>query len=77
MSEEEFEVRGQHEEALEGGESEGDSFSGKIAVATAILATMGAFFSYQAGSTQNEAAVLKNYAAIKNTAFLAKVSLDT
>lgn len=67
MSEEEFEVRGPHEEALEGGESEGASFSSKIAVATAILATVGAFFSYQAGSTQNEAAMFKNDAAIKKT----------
>ena len=67
MSEEEFEVRGPHEEVLEGGESEGNSFSSKIAVATAILATVGAFFSYQAGSTQNEAAMFKNDAAIKKT----------
>ena len=67
MSEEEFEVRGPHEEVLEGGESEGDSFSSRIAVATAILATVGAFFSYQAGSTQNEAAMFKNDAAIKKT----------
>ena len=67
MSEEEFEVRGPHEDALEGGESEGDSFSSRIAVATAILATVGAFFSYQAGSTQNEAAMFKNDAAIKKT----------
>ena len=52
MSEEEFEVRGPHEEILEGGGKEGDSFSSRIAVATAILATIGAFFSYQAGSTQ-------------------------
>ena len=67
MSEEEFEVRGPHEEVLEGGEIEGDSFSSRIAVATAILATVGAFFSYQAGSTQNEAAMFKNDAAIKKT----------
>ena len=45
MSEEEFEVRGPHEEVLEGGESEGDSFSSRVAVATAVLATVGAFFS--------------------------------
>ena len=67
MSEEEFEVRGPHEEVLEGGESEGDLFSSRVAVATAILATVGAFFSYQAGSTQNEAAMFKNDAAIKKT----------
>ncbi len=67
MSEEEFEVRGPHEGALEGEASEWDTFSSKIAVATAILATLGAFFSYQAGSTQNEAAMFKNDAAIKKT----------
>ena len=65
MSEEEFEVRGPHDEEFE--RSYRDSFSGKIAVMTAILATVGAFFSYQAGSTQNEAAMFKNDAAIKKT----------
>jgi len=67
MSEEEFEVRGPHESALEGEASEWDAFSSKIAVSTAVLATLGAFFSYQAGSTQNEAAMFKNDAAIKKT----------
>jgi len=67
MSEEEFEVRGPHEGALEGEAGEWDAFSSKIAVTTAILATLGAFFSYQAGSTQNEAAMFKNDAAIKKT----------
>ena len=67
MSEEEFEVRGSHEAVLEGEAGEWDAVSSKIAVATAILATVGAFFSYQAGSTQNEAAMFKNDAAIKKT----------
>lgn len=65
MSDEEFEVRGPHDEELE--HTGGDSFSSKIAVMTAVLATAGAFFSYQAGSTQNEAAMFKNDAAIKKT----------
>ena len=65
MSEDEFEVRGSYEAVLENETSEWDVFSSKIAVATAILATLGALFSYQAGSTQNEAAMLKNDAAIK------------
>jgi hypothetical protein len=68
MSEDEFEVRGPHELALEGEASEWDAFSSKIAVTTAILATLGALFSYQAGSTQNEAAMLKNDSAIRKTA---------
>lgn len=67
MSDEEFEVRGPHDEALEHASEHGDSFSGRIAVMTAVLATVGAFFSYQAGSTQNEAAMFKNDAAIKKT----------
>jgi len=67
MSDEEFEVRGPHDEHLEHAAEHGDSFSGKIAVMTAVLATVGAFFSYQAGSTQNEAAMFKNDAAIKKT----------
>lgn len=65
MCEEEFEVRGPHESVLEEKVSEWDVFSSKIAVATAILATLGALFGYQAGSTQNEAAMFKNDAAIK------------
>ncbi len=34
---------------------------------TAILATVGALFGYQAGNTQNDAALFKNNAAIKKT----------
>lgn len=64
---EEFEVHGPHDHALEHVAHGEDSFSGKIAVTTAILATVGALFSYQVGSTQNEAAMYKNDAAIKKT----------
>lgn len=64
---EEFEVYGPHDHALEHAAHGEDSFSGKIAVTTAILATVGALFSYQVGSTQNEAAMYKNDAAIKKT----------
>ncbi len=67
MSEEEFEVHGPHDHELEHAAHGKDSFSSNIAVMTAILATLGAFFSYQAGSTQNEAAMFKNNAAIKKT----------
>jgi hypothetical protein len=75
---EEFEVRGPHEEALEhGGHGHGhaaghaaaspDSFSGRIAVMTAVLATIGAVFSYQGGSTEGLALFYKNEAAIRKT----------
>jgi hypothetical protein len=68
---EEFEVGGPHEEALEHAahhahESK-DNFSGNIAVLTAILATLGALVSYEAGNTQATAALYKNDEAIKKT----------
>jgi ribosomal protein L9 len=66
MAEEGFEVRGPHEDVLEEG-GHGDKFSGRIAVMTAILATLGAMFGYEGGATQNEAALLKNDASITKT----------
>lgn len=65
---EEFEVRGVHEDHMdEAAEREPRGMAGRLAVITAILATMGAMFSYMAGSTQAEAALLKNDAAIRKT----------
>lgn len=68
---EEFEVRGPHEELADKvGESayeKGDTFASRLAVITALLATIGALFSYQVGATQNEAAMDKNNAAMKKT----------
>ncbi|MGN6234141.1 MAG: DUF4337 domain-containing protein [Trinickia sp.] len=79
---EEFEVRGPHEEALEHaghghghGHADGhaprgvplDPFAGRIAVMTAVLATIGAVFSYQGGSTEGLALFYKNEAAIRKT----------
>jgi hypothetical protein len=65
---EEFEVRGAHEDLLdEAAEREPKGMAGQLAVMTAILATVGAMFSYMAGATQAEAALLKNDAAIKKT----------
>lgn len=69
---EEFEVRGPHEEAVEGaghGAHHGtqDSFAGRVAVMTAVLATIGAVFSYQGGSTEGLALFYKNEAAIRKT----------
>ncbi len=68
---EEFEVKGLHDEHLErAGESShehGDKFGNRLAVMTALFATVGALFSYQVGSTQNEAAMNKNNAAIAKT----------
>ncbi|HJV85835.1 MAG TPA: DUF4337 domain-containing protein [Noviherbaspirillum sp.] len=62
-----FHVHGPHDHHVEHAAHGGDSFSNKIAVTTAILATIGAVFGYQAGDTQNNAALFKNNAAIKKT----------
>jgi len=77
MSSEDFHVHGPHDHAVEhaaqggghGGEhGGGDSFVSRIAVATAILSTLGAIGGYEAGHTQNAALLYKNEAAIQKTA---------
>jgi hypothetical protein len=62
-----FHVHGPHDHEVEHAAHGGDNFSSKIAVMTAILATVGALFGYEAGNTQNNAALFKNNAAIKKT----------
>ena len=64
-----FHVHGPHDHEVEHAASHGagDKFSGRIAVMTAILATVGAMFSYQGGATQAAAMLAKNNAAIKKT----------
>ena len=64
-----FHVHGPHDHELEHAAQHGggDSFSGRIAVATAIIATLGALFAYMGGSTQANAGLYKNNAAIKKT----------
>jgi hypothetical protein len=65
---EEFEVRGAHEDRMdEAAEREPSGMAGQLAVMTAILATVGAAFSYMAGATQADAGLFKNDAAIKKT----------
>jgi hypothetical protein len=44
-----------------------DSFSGQIAVTTAVLATIDALCAYMGGATQANAGLYKNSAAIKKT----------
>src|SRR5438477_5730999 len=63
---EEFEVPSPHEHEVEH-QTEHDPFAGRIAVMTAIFATIGALFGYMAGATQNEALLFKNEAAIRKT----------
>ncbi len=64
-----FHVHGPHDHELEHAAKHGaeDSFAGTIAVMTAILATIGALFSYMGGATQANAGLFKNNAAIKKT----------
>ena len=69
MSGDSFHVHGPHDHQLEHAAAHGatDPFSGRIAVTTAILATVGALFSYQGGATQAAAQLAKNDAAIRKT----------
>ena len=67
MSGSEFHVHGPHDHEVEHAAHSGDSFAGRIAVMTAIFATLGAMFGYMGGATQNEALLFKNEAAIKRT----------
>jgi len=72
MSGAHFHVHGPHDHELEhaataAAHGEADRFAGRIAVTTAILATVGALFAYQGGATQANASLYKNNAAIKKT----------
>jgi len=68
MSEHGFHVHGPHDHELEhAAKHDPEGMAGQLAVMTAILATIGALFSYQGGATQANAALLKNDAAIKKT----------
>jgi hypothetical protein len=64
-----FHVHGPHDHEVEHAAQHGgkDSFASTIAVITAILATIGALFSYMGGATQANAGLFKNNAAIKKT----------
>lgn len=64
-----FHVHGPHDHEIEHAaqHADKDRFAGTIAVMTAILATIGALFSYMGGATQANAGLYKNNAAIKKT----------
>ena len=51
----------------EAAELEPRGMAGQLAVMTAILATVGAMFSYMGGATQADAGLFKNDSAIKKT----------
>ncbi|GKT25907.1 DUF4337 domain-containing protein [Acidovorax sp. SUPP3334] len=79
MSSDGFHVHGPHDHAVEhasqghdqGGHGTahegGFSTTSKIAMFTAMVATVGAIFSYMGGATQANAGLLKNDAAIRKT----------
>lgn len=64
-----FHVHGPHDHELEhaAAHNEPTSLAGQIAVATAVIATVGAIFSYMAGATQANSGLHKNEAAIRKT----------
>ena len=71
-----FHVHGPHDHAIEHAgkghhepshAAHDESMTNQIAVITAIIATVGAMFSYMGGATQANAGLYKNNAAIKKT----------
>ncbi|WP_233833612.1 DUF4337 domain-containing protein [Paraburkholderia sp. ZP32-5] len=68
---EEYEVHGPHDHAVEhaghAAHHDADPFASRMAVMTAILATIGALCAYQSGNSENLALFYKNEAAIKKT----------
>lgn len=63
-----FHVHGPHDHELEhAAQHEPQGLAGQLAVITAVLATVGAFFAYMGGATQANAGLFKNNAAIKKT----------
>jgi hypothetical protein len=56
-----------HDAGAAGERSHGGGMTGRIAVCTAVIATVGAVFSYLGGATQADAGLFKNNAAIKMT----------
>jgi len=68
MSEGGFHAHGPHDHALEHeANAEPHGMAGRLAVATAIIATIGAIFAYMGGMKQLNAGLYKNEAAIKKT----------
>lgn len=69
MSSDGFHVHGPHDHELEhaGAHADRDARAGRIAMIAAVLATLAAVSSYQAGATQAAAALHKNDAVIRKT----------
>lgn len=68
MSGKGFHVHGPHDHEVEHqAHAEPQGMAGRLAVATAIIATVGALFAYMGGLKQVNASLYKNEAAIKKT----------
>jgi len=68
MSADGFHVHGPHDHELEHAQQgHGGNHTNSIAMFTAVIATVGAIFSYMGGATQASAGLYKNNAAIKKT----------
>src|SRR3954451_23011368 len=73
MSEHGFHVHGPHDHEMEHATQHAASHGSdsgminQIALFTAVIATVGAIFSYMGGATQANAGLLKNEAAIRKT----------
>ncbi len=67
MSSEHFHVHGPHDHEVEHRAQHGNPFAERIAVMTAIFATVGAMMGYMGGATQNDELLQKNEAAIRKT----------
>jgi len=66
MSDKGIHVHGPHDHAVEH-ESHKEGLGQRIAIFTAVLATVGAIVSFLGGATQNEALYYKNEAVLKKT----------
>lgn len=69
MSEDEFHVHGAHDHAAEHavGHGSSDPLANRLAVASAVLATLGALMTLASGDTQADAQLYKNTASIMKT----------
>ena len=68
MSEHGFHVHGLHDHELEhAAHNSLDSFAGRLAIVTAVLATVGALFSFMSGATESDSLRLENEASIRRS----------
>jgi len=69
MPSDDFHVHGVHDHAVEHAAEHGsvDSLSGRVAVLSALLATLGAVMTFAGGDTQAKAQLYKNSASITKT----------